>query len=156
MEVVNIVMTGKIKRRGPGLAVPGADGYGQCRISHTGTVMLMGCKTIDAAHACFQLALDQVGVRDVNILEPLVVCNMVLLAHVEMPVDLVTLAARYPSLQQFEYNPLYFTGATIRCPDSGTCMLFANGKLCILGVTSMQEAEAARTHVTNMIDACVY
>jgi TATA-box binding protein (TBP) (component of TFIID and TFIIIB) len=146
-------MVGKVTPpREGGQSLPGKVG-GHCNISHKGSIMLMGFKTVAAAHACYQRALTRFKLQER--IAPHVV-NMVWKAQVPVVDGVLDQLAAQNSLTYVNYDIRRFAGAIIesRLHSHVKASLFHTGSLVIAGAHSRREARDVLQEIEQMVLDC--
>jgi transcription initiation factor TFIID TATA-box-binding protein len=126
------------------------------RLFRTGTIMVLGAPSRQAAHAClthFLAQLDGLGIS-VPPSPDLTIQNMVFTADLGSPVTLDAAAVGL-GLDRTEYEPEQFSGLVYRPPESPVVvLLFNTGALVITGATEPADAETAVMALTTRLSDC--
>jgi len=140
----------KLSSRGALIAVRVRMGNAYLLVYHTGRVVCMGAtserETRAAARKLIKLLRSKGFLVEENGLDYKVL-NLVASIELGCPVDIESLAER---LEKCIYEPEVFPGLILS--DRWTYLVFANGKVNVLGMKSESELSQAVSHLIELID----
>ena len=140
----------KLSSRGALIAARVRMGNAYLLVYHTGRVVCMGAtserETRAAARKLIKLLRSKGFLVEENGLD-LKVLNVVASIELGCPVDIESLAER---LEKCIYEPEVFPGLILS--DRWTYLVFANGKVNVLGMKSESELSQAVSHLIELID----
>lgn len=116
----------------------------------SGHVMLVGFVNTGKAQAWFLEVLLKLRIGVGAVLVAPRIVNAVVVTKVKLHRSLADLAQRDPG--HWQYEPSRFLGAVVRVKPSvrSKAIVFGNGNVCIVGIKSRTDAEAALADLTDM------
>ncbi len=143
------------KRDFPGLflRIPGTKV--SCHLYESGKIMLTGLVALDRLQPALRAVVDILRAAGVEILEPVLearVVNLVASGNLGERVALLRLALTL-NLERVEYDPEHFAAIVYRARAGGTALVYASGRFVVMGVRSIEQAQAVALEVWDVIDA---